>query len=470
MHKKSILPKENKMLKVMKYLMLILLLAGSVFAATSWTLKVGSRTAVIYAPDNRSNPALVISMHGIGGGTWWTPGAMKFEALADTANFVVAYPAGANSAWDLTGTSDVNFILAIIDSMYNRYQIDRNRVYASGFSMGGMMSWWLSCKIPDKIAAIVPGDGYPLGGMSGCSEVRHVPALQIHGTADDFVSYSGFVGSFLPSQITRYGCPTTAVKTSPYPVEVNGRNAAQLAQGSKSFMEYYGPCEKDGLTSELALLSVDGMIHDWATPDKLNTNDDTNYNGKPFDVNGTWEAWNFMKTHSLTGDIVVVVTPPTVSITSPTENSSFTAPATISVVTSASDADGSISHIDYFSNDSLIHSEWTAPYEFDWTDVTAGDYTLRAVAYDNDGNTASDTIQIKVEGSVRIMSALELQTGPVTYQVFDLQGRVLGSVVAINLLSLRNEIQKAFAKPGCYIVRSPNANGSSIQKIVIEPK
>jgi poly(3-hydroxybutyrate) depolymerase len=199
----------------------------------------------------------------------------------------------------------VNFILAIIDSMYNRYQIDRNRVYASGFSMGGMMSWWLSCKIPDKIAAIVPGDGYPLGGMSGCSEVRHVPALQIHGTADDFVSYSGFVGSFLPSQITRYGCPTTAVKTSPYPVGVNGRNAAQLAQGSKSFMEYYGPCEKDGLTSELALLSVDGMIHDWATPDKLNTNDDTKYNGKPFDVNGTWEAWNFMKTHSLDWDIVV---------------------------------------------------------------------------------------------------------------------------------------------------------------------
>jgi len=303
------------MSKVMKYLMLILLLAGSVFAATSWTLKVGSRTAVIYAPDNRSNPALVISMHGIGGGTWWTPGAMQYEKIADTANFVVAYPAGANSAWDLTGTSDVNFILAIIDSMYNRYQIDRNRVYASGFSMGGMMSWWLSCKIPDKIAAIVPGDGYPLGGMSGCSEVRHVPVLQIHGTADDFVSYSGFVGSFMPAQRTRYGCPSTPVKTSPYPVEVNGRNAAQLAQGSKSFMEYYGPCEKDGLTSEMALLSVDGMIHDWATPDKLNTNDDTNYNGKPFDVNGTWEAWNFMKTHSLTGDIVVVVTPPTVSIT-----------------------------------------------------------------------------------------------------------------------------------------------------------
>lgn len=294
------------MLKSMKYLVLSLLLVGPVSAAKSWTLKVGARDAIVYAPDNRSNPALVISMHGMGLGTWWTPGAMKFEELADTANFVVVYPAGENSSWDLGGNKDVNFIIAIIDSMYNRYQVDRNRVYATGFSMGGMMSWYLSCKIPDKIAAIVPGNGYPMGGMSGCSEARHVPALQIHGTADDFVSYSGFVNNFMPAQRARYGCPQTPVKTMPYPVEVNGRNNSQLAQPSKSFIEYYGPCEKNGLISEMALLSVNGMIHDWATPNRANTNEDPNYTGKPLEVNGTWEAWNFMKAHSLNGSIVSI--------------------------------------------------------------------------------------------------------------------------------------------------------------------
>jgi len=296
------------MSKVVKYLMRTLLLAGPIFAGTNSDLNVGSRSAKIYAPDNRNKPALVISLHGIGGGSWWTPGAMQYEAIADTANFIVAYPQGDNSQWDLgtsTANKDVIFVLAIIDSMANRYDIDRNRVYVSGFSMGGMFSWVASCVIPDKIAAIVGGDGYPMYGMSGCSEARHVPALQIHGTADDFVSYSGFVGSFLPSQRDRYGCPATPVKTSPYPVNVDGRNAQQLAQPSKSFMEYYGPCEKNGLKSELALLSVDGMIHDWATPNKANGSDDVNYKGKPFDVNGTWEAWNFMKTHSL-ADIVVI--------------------------------------------------------------------------------------------------------------------------------------------------------------------
>ncbi len=172
----------------------------------------------------------------------------------------------------------------------------------------------------------------------------------------------------------------------------------------------------------------------------------------------------------LTSTTPVVATPPTISITSPTESSSFTAPATISIAATATDADGSVSHIDFFSNDSLIHSEWTAPYEFDWTEVPAGNYTLTAVAYDDDGNTASDTIQVKVETSVQVMSALKLQTGLVTYEVFDLQGRVLGKVMARDLSGLRNEIQKVFVKPGFYIVRSPSANGGSIQKIVVQPK
>ncbi|MCB9497048.1 MAG: carbohydrate binding domain-containing protein [Fibrobacteria bacterium] len=287
-----------------KWMIPVLVAASASLAGTQWDLKLGDRTATIYAPDNRDKPALVISMHGMGLGIWWSLGAMDYKAIADTANFVVAYPGSDGSQWDLGGSKDVDFIVAIIDEMSKKYDIDLDRVYATGFSMGGMMSWYLACKIPDKIAAIVGGNGYPLGGLSGCSDVRHVPALQIHGTADDFVSYSGFVGNFLPSQRTRYGCPANPVTTKPYPEGVNGRNAKQIAQPSQSFMEYWGPCEKNGKTSELALLSVTGMIHDWATADKANANEDPAFTGKPFDVNGTWEAWNFMRQWSLKGKVV----------------------------------------------------------------------------------------------------------------------------------------------------------------------
>jgi poly(3-hydroxybutyrate) depolymerase len=286
------------------------LVSGSAMASTTrLDLTIGSRSAIVYAPDKRDNPALVIALHGMGLSAGWAQGAMQFEALADTANFVVAYPQSDGNMWDLGGDKDVNFVLAVIDEMATRYKIDRDRVYVTGFSMGGMLSWYLSCKIPDKIAAMVPDDGFPLYGMSGCSEVRHVPALHIHGSADDFVKYTDFVGSFLPAQVSRYGCPTTPVKTKPYPTGVNGRNAAQLAQASQSFRDDYGPCEKNGLKSEISFITVTGMIHDWASPNKANANDDVTFKGKPFDINGTWEAWNWLKTHSLKGDVPVETIP-----------------------------------------------------------------------------------------------------------------------------------------------------------------
>jgi len=297
---------------IMKVMMIFLLLGVLAVSGTQFDLNIGSRRAIIYAPDNRNNPALVISMHGIGIPASWNQGMMKYEPIADTGNFIVAYPEAENLSWDLSSDKDLNFILAIIDSMANRYQIDRNRVYASGFSMGAMMSWYLSCKIPDKIAAIVPGDGYPLSGLSGCSEVRHVPVLQLYGTADSY--YGKFQSDFLPSQIERYGCSTTSKQTKPFPVNVDGRNAAQLAQPSQSFLDDWGPCNKNGLSSSISMITIVGMVHDWATPDKANANDDPNYKDKPFDVNGTWEAWNFLKTHSLAGDIPVVPVDPVVIV------------------------------------------------------------------------------------------------------------------------------------------------------------
>lgn len=292
------------MTRAMKLLMPILIVAGAALPASTvtYTFKVNgtSRTALVYVPAGTAKPPLVISMHGVGIPASWNQGMMLFEPIADTAKFIVVYPSAVNLSWDLSGTSDINFITTIIDSMVKKFNVDRTRVYASGFSMGGMMSWYLECKIPDKIAAIVPGDGYPLGGASGCSETRHVPALHIHGLADDFVAYSG-IHAFLKTVETRYGCPTKADTTKPYPVGKDGRDSAQLASKSGSYYEHWGPCTKNGLTSEVNLISVDGMVHDWATPGKANANSDTKYKGKPFDINGTWEAWNFMRQWSLSG-------------------------------------------------------------------------------------------------------------------------------------------------------------------------
>ncbi len=263
------------------------------FCQTWRDFQVGdlTRRALVYVPEGTNQPPLLISLHGMGiGAGWHQGGMMKFEPIADREKFVVVYPeADQDLRWDLGGTHDTDFMLAIIEQMSAEHGIDRSRVYASGFSMGGMFSYTLACKLPEVFAAIAPGNGYPLGGEFGCVNTRHVPIFHMHGTADDFVAYSG-IHNFLSSKIEAYGCPTNAVRTEPYPPSNSE---------SQSFKEHWGPCEKEGLQSEIILVSVTGMIHDWATAGKANANEDPAFTGKPFDIDGSEEAWAFLKTHSL---------------------------------------------------------------------------------------------------------------------------------------------------------------------------
>jgi predicted peptidase len=100
-------------------------------------------------------------MHGLSGtGSQQRSSSMSgFDKVADKGKFVVVYPDGVYklntyAGWDISSNTDVDFISALIDTIAGRFNIDLNRVYASGFSMGGMMSYKLACTLSDKIAAI----------------------------------------------------------------------------------------------------------------------------------------------------------------------------------------------------------------------------------------------------------------------------------------------------------------------------
>ena len=80
---------------------------------------------------------------------------------------------------------------------------------------------------------------------------------------------------------------------------------------------------------------------------------------------------------------------PTVSLTSPAQGSSFTAPATIGLSASATDSDGSVTRVDFYSGAMFLGSDSTSPYQFSWSNVAAGSYTLSARAIDNGGGTGS---------------------------------------------------------------------------------
>jgi hypothetical protein len=74
---------------------------------------------------------------------------------------------------------------------------------------------------------------------------------------------------------------------------------------------------------------------------------------------------------------------PTVSLTSPTSGQTFTAPASITLNANASDADGSVSKVDFYQGSTLVGTDTTSPYSFTWSNVAAGSYTLSARATDN---------------------------------------------------------------------------------------
>jgi Bacterial Ig domain len=89
--------------------------------------------------------------------------------------------------------------------------------------------------------------------------------------------------------------------------------------------------------------------------------------------------------------------PPVVSLTTPANNSTFTAPANISLTASASDPDGSISKVEYYNGAVKIGESLTAPYTLTWSNVAAGTYSLTAVATDNlNSKTTSAVVTISV--------------------------------------------------------------------------
>jgi len=78
-------------------------------------------------------------------------------------------------------------------------------------------------------------------------------------------------------------------------------------------------------------------------------------------------------------------TGPTVRLTSPADGASFVAPATVAIAADAADADGSVTRVDFYANDTLIGSDESLPWATTWNASSVGEYSLTARAHDNAG-------------------------------------------------------------------------------------
>jgi polyhydroxybutyrate depolymerase len=172
------------------------------------TIKVDGRerTYLVHRPTtiDRDDPtSLVVVLHGGLGTGAQARQSYGWDAKADAARFVVAYPNGIDKAWNAgtccgrpqrDGVDDVKFLGAVIDEVTKAEGVVPDRVYATGISNGGMMAYRLACELPGKVAAIGP---VAASMTVSCEQPQPRPTalLHIHGLDDRNVPFSGGVGS-----------------------------------------------------------------------------------------------------------------------------------------------------------------------------------------------------------------------------------------------------------------------------------
>ena len=170
-----------------------------------------NRTFLMHLPiryNGTSDIPLIVVMHGGFGNAYNIENQSQLSAKADAENFIVVSPEGVKggafniSSWNAGGccgfasssnVDDVGFIDALLDTLLSQYAIDSNRIYATGMSNGGFMSYRLACELSDRIAAIAPVAASM--SMVACNPVRPVPVIAFHSYLDTNVPYLGGVGS-----------------------------------------------------------------------------------------------------------------------------------------------------------------------------------------------------------------------------------------------------------------------------------
>lgn len=131
------------------------------------------------------------------------------------------------------------------------------------------------------------------------------------------------------------------------------------------------------------------------------SNEGSNYlRGAIDDVRVYSSALTAAELAALVGTAVPGNQPPSVSLSSPANGATYSAASTIPLSATASDPDGAIARVDFYAGTTLIGTDTTNPYSASWANVAAGAYTLKAVAWDAAGASAtSATRSITVSSS-----------------------------------------------------------------------
>jgi polyhydroxybutyrate depolymerase len=233
-----------------------------------------ARTYSVHLPPNYDGATPLPVVFVLHGATESPEGVEKLSGMsaeADQENFIAVYPRGTGEhnparmpTWNSGAccgyaqdhqVDDVAFINALIDKLEHDYAVDTKRIFATGISNGGMMSYRLACELADKIAAVAPVEG---AQDLTCKPSTAVSVIVFHGTADLLVPFDG--GS-TPFQIGSKRTDASVADTVAFWVKEDGCSAKPThIETKKLHTDLYSGCA-DGTGVEL--YAIQGGRHMW---------------------------------------------------------------------------------------------------------------------------------------------------------------------------------------------------------------
>ena len=295
----------------MRYITLLLLLLGFTFSSfaqqtisASITHDGIQRDYIVYIPelyDGSTAVPLILNFHGFGSNANEQMFYGDFRDIADTEGFLLVHPEGTtfigNQFWNVgfpgisSTIDDVGFTEALIDELATLYTINLDRVYATGMSNGGFMSFLLACQLSEKIAAVASVTGsMTQDTFNDCNAQLPTPVLQIHGTEDDVVLYNGNTLSIPIADVISYwvdynNCETTPSTTTLPDLDVSDGSTVEHSVYENS---------DNGITTEH--MKVIGGGHTW--PGSVLNTAGTNQ-----DIDASMEIWLFFSRYDINGPL-----------------------------------------------------------------------------------------------------------------------------------------------------------------------
>jgi polyhydroxybutyrate depolymerase len=244
-----------------------------------------------WSPDK--NFPMLLALHGLTQTGNGMMGFSNFNLYAEQYGFIVVYPNGVSNSWNVgfpggSTADDVGFLSALIDTVNAAYGTDLNRIYSTGFSNGGFMSYRLACEAGDRIAAIASVAGtMTTASLTACQPSRNMPVMHIHGTNDYVVFYNGGFGNTSVNEVLTFW--NTANECPSIPTIENLPDL--VPEGSTVQKQTWAPCAD---STEVTFFKINGGGHTWPGSVGITGSGNTNR-----DIIASEEIWKFVSRFQL---------------------------------------------------------------------------------------------------------------------------------------------------------------------------